>query len=427
MIKRYGPGIVLAFGILVFSCQKKGVNDLIAAAHPFPDSSSDLRTVLKSSPFSLFRQAAQKIGLDSLLPAGGYFTIFAPVDTAMVAAGLDQGHIASLPVDSLRAIILFHVVQGSYSQGALTSALYNVEAKSLREDLTIDRSSASSILYQQNVYAKISGGILYVNGEPVTSAGDTAWTASNGYIWPIHYVLQAPTQNIWQIAQGRHELSMFLMAMRIDDSIYRSNYLLPDTPFVTGQYYSKSVAGDSISYSWVVYDNLPNTQRYGFTRPTVFAPTNAAFAAAGLYTYQDILDYNSTVPNPGPSIDFNTWVTTWTYLPMDSVLKNHVIIYAGNNTAVPIPYHVNLYNDLLFNPDVNDGGFNTVDFWSLGNGNKAPLPNPLLQFSNNSGTVNINWQPGGPPAVLPASKSRHIMALNGAVYETDKLFFHPHN
>lgn len=429
MIKRYGGalvGFVLVLVSLVFSCQKKGVNDFITATHPVPDSSSDIRVVLRKSPFSLFRQAAQRIGLDSLLPASGYFTVFAPVDSAMVAAGLDQGHIASLPVDSLRKIVLFHVAQGAYGQGALSSALYNVETKSLRKDVTVDISSASSILYQQNLYLKISGGVLYVNGDPAGNAGDTAWTANNGYIWPIRYVLQAPTQNIWQIALSRPELSMYLMAMRIDDSIYAANGFLPTPPFVPGQYYSKNVAGDSISFSWVVYDNLPNTQYYGFTRPTVFAPTNAAFAAAGLHTYQDILNYNSTVPNPGPQIDFNTWVTTWTYLPMDSVLKSHLILYAGNNTAVRAPYHISLYNDLLFNPDINNGNFNTVDFWSLGNAANAPLPNPLLQFSGNNGTVNIKWQPGGPAAVLPADRSRHIMALNGAVYEMDKLFY-PHN
>jgi uncharacterized surface protein with fasciclin (FAS1) repeats len=429
MIKRYGivlPGIALALVFLVFSCQKKGVNDFIIATHPVPDSSSDIRVVLKKSPFSLFLQAAQRIGLDSLLPASGYFTVFAPVDSAMVSAGLDQGHIASLSVDSLRKIVLFHVAQGAYSQGALSSAIYSVETRSLRKDLTVNPSLASSILYQQNLYLKISGDVLYINGDPAGNAGDTAWTASNGFIWPIRYVLQAPTQNIWQIVLNRPELSMYLMAMRIDDSIYEANGFLPTPPFVPGQYFSKSVAGDSISFSWVVYDNLPNTQYYGFARPTVFAPTNAAFAAAGIYTYQDILNYNSSEPNPGPVTDQNTWVTTWVYLPMDSVLKSHLILYAGTNTGVPIPYHLSLYNDLLFNPDINNGDFNTVNFWPLGNAANAPLPNPLLQFSGNNGTVNIKWQPGGPPAVLPADRSRHIMALNGAVYEIDKLFY-PHN
>lgn len=427
MIKRYGLvlGFALALGIFVFSCQKKGINDFIPGSHPSPDSSSDLRTVLKKTPFSLFRQAAQKIGLDSLLPASGYFTVFAPVDSAMIAAGLDQGHIASMPVDSLRPLILFHVAQGSFGQAALSTAVYNVETKSLRKDLTVDRTSASSILYQQNLYIKYSG-LLYVNGDPATGAGDTAWTASNGFIWPIRYVLQAPTQSIWQIAQSRPELSMFLMAMRIDDSLYRYNQLLPDTPWIPNGYYSKSVVGDSISYSWVVYDNLPNSQRFGFTRPTVFAPTNAAFAAAGIYSYQDILNYNASVPSPGPSTDMNTWITTWIFLPMDSVLKNHVIIDAATNTAVKVPFHMSLYNDLLFNPDINNGAFNNVNFWQLGNAAQTPIPNPLLQFSNNNSTVNIKWTPGGPAVVLPSDRSRHIMALNGAVYEIDKLFY-PHN
>lgn len=414
MIKRFG--IVPALAFLMFSCQKNGMNDFMKATHPTADSTSDIRVVLKSSPVSLFLQAAQKIGLDSLLRPDQYFTVFAPVDNAMIAAGLDKGHIESLPADSLKKIVLFHIAQGAYSQAALTTALYSVEMKSLRKDLSIDRSSASSILYQQNLYGKISD-VLYLNGEPVGKAGDTAWTASNGYIWPIQTVLQAPMQSIWQIAQSRPELSMYLAAMRINDSIYKSIGWL----FRPGWGNSKTVAGDSVSYGWVVYDNLTNTQYYGLARATVFAPTNAAFEAAGFHTYKDLVNYDTTM-KPGyagyqPGVG---WL--YNYLPLDSILKTHVIINAGNYTAVKIPYHLSLYNDLMYNPDINNGGFNTVDFMNIYNGHAAPMPHQLLQFSGSNGAVKINWSPNAAPVGLPSDKSRHIMALNGAVYEIDQLF-----
>ncbi|OQP50291.1 hypothetical protein A4H97_00125 [Niastella yeongjuensis] len=406
-------------GCVVLSCQKKGDDDFVAAKPAVSDTSSDLRATLRNTPFTLFRQAAEKINLDSLLPGSGYFTVFAPVDEAMTAAGLDQAKIQSLSVDSLRKIIMFHVAQGSYGAGALSSALCNIEMKTLRLDATIDLQYTGTSLYQQNLYVKKSGA-LYINGELANNENDTAWTASNGYIWPIRAVLNAPTQNLWNLIKSRPELSLYYTAMHINDSLYWWNYLLPD-PLPPGQtWYQKSVAGDSISFNFIVYENLPNTQTYGRSRPTVFAPTNDAFHAAGFYTYDDLLKYNRDVI-PGWTYDEN-WNGTWADLPLDSVLKNHVILNVNEQNVKPAFSNLSLYNDLMFNPNINNGSFNNLYYWNLGNGNIAPTPNPLLQFSAANGAVKIKYKPNIAPVDLPADKNRHLMATNGAIYEIDKLF-----
>src|SRR6202012_5322716 len=111
-----------------------------------------------------FRQAARKVGLDSLLPVTGYFTLFAPVDSAMIAAGLDSARISLLPADSLSEIIGYHVVEGAYADASLTAAVASIQAATLRQDVSYNVQQANTYVYQQYLYIKKTG-VLYVNGE----------------------------------------------------------------------------------------------------------------------------------------------------------------------------------------------------------------------------------------------------------------------
>jgi uncharacterized surface protein with fasciclin (FAS1) repeats len=404
--------ILLFAGMTLYlaSCEKKGISGFGHIPYPVPDSSNDLRKVLAGSPYTLFRQAAIRAGLDSLLPTGNYFTILAPVDSAMQSAGLTASVIGSMALDSLQRIVLYHVAQGTFSPASLTAAVSNIQATALLQDISYNNQTANVYIYLQQLFLKITGS-LYVNGEQVNNPGDTALTASNGYIYPIRTVLRAPEKSLWGVLEGRPELSMYLAALRIDDSIYYENGLFAG---------NSPILGDSVLFNTILYSNqyegVSGISNYN-TLTTVFAPTNAAFAAAGFHTPADLLAYAANYSTLGVSYTNGYQVY---YLPLDSVLKQHLV---GN-----INYtftNLNLYNDLLFNPDINNGGFNAFHPGQPGTVYSSAF---LLQFFNKNNTANIQWSNSGntPQALLPADRSRHFMAQNGVVYEIDQLFY-PHN
>lgn len=396
--------------IWLLSCEKTGVRDFAKTPHPSPDSTADIKTVLAASPFTLFRQAAKRIGLDSLLPTGSFFTIFAPVDSVLQAAGLNAAAIGSLSPDSLRKIVLYHVVTGAYSPGALTAAVSSVQANSLRQDYILQNSN--TLTYGQLLYLKITGS-LYINGEAINGPSDTAFKASNGYIYPIRSLLQAPVKTVWSFLKDRPELSMYLAGLRIDDSIYRAHRM--------GSGYYSSIP-DSNIFGRLVYTNQRNPGDGGYQNPyalpTVFAPTNAAFAAAGFNSPADLVRYAASVR---PRFD---WDVTGNFeilfaTPLDSILKRHLVVNANYTYS-----NLSLYNDLLFNPDINNGGTNGVYPMKVF-GSGFALVQPLVRIMNKNNVVNIKWSDSSAitPVLLPADKNRHFMTMNGVVYETDQLFY----
>jgi uncharacterized surface protein with fasciclin (FAS1) repeats len=415
-MNKYFPLLPLALLLCLAACDKAGLPAYTHVPLPAPDSAGDVRAVLAGSSFTLFSQAAARAGLDSLLPATGEYTLFAPVDSAMMSAGLTATVIASLPLDSLQRIVLYHVTRGVYSPAALTASICSIQAPTLRQDFSYNNLQAQVFIYQQPLFLKITGS-LYVNGEAANNPGDTALIANNGYIYPVRAVLQAPTLSLWGILQQRPELSMFLTALRLDDSIYHADgYTSPGSQPVI---YLDSVFFNSIYYINQTYLIGGSTGNPPATMYTVFAPTNAAFAAAGFTSADDLRAYaNRSFVG---SIDYSY---TFNYTALDSVLKQHLI---GNSDYSFT--NLSLYNDLLFNPDINSGQFN-VFFPYIGQqgGGQAYSSSVHPLFSNKNNTAYVQWSDSSsvPAAPLPADKSRHFMAQNGVIYETDQLFY-PHN
>lgn len=62
---------------------------------------------------TLLQNAIVKAGLDATLSSNASFTLFAPTDAAMTAAGLDQTAIDAATVQELQDILLYHVLSGA--------------------------------------------------------------------------------------------------------------------------------------------------------------------------------------------------------------------------------------------------------------------------------------------------------------------------
>ena len=183
-----------------------------------PQTINDI--VNSNADFTILKAAVSKAGLNAALSTGT-LTVFAPDDAAFAASGVTLATINSLSAADLANILTYHVVAAN-----VTAA--NVPA-----------SDTVKSLQGKNLYASKNANGVFVNGSRVKTA-DIA--ASNGTIHVISSMLTPPTQTIAQIATATPELSLLLTAV------------------------DKANLATAVS----------SAGKY-----TVFAPTNAAFAAAG--------------------------------------------------------------------------------------------------------------------------------------------------
>jgi uncharacterized surface protein with fasciclin (FAS1) repeats len=170
--------------------------------------------------FSILKAAVVKAGLANAL-ATGTLTVFAPDNTAFAASGISEATINSLPVQDLTNILLYHVV------GAAVPAF------------AVPASDTVNTLLTANLYASRNVNGVFLNGISVKAADVKA---ANGIIHVVSKVLMPPTKTIAELATADADLSLLLTA------VVRAG--LAGAVSTDGKY-------------------------------TVFAPTNAAFVAAG--------------------------------------------------------------------------------------------------------------------------------------------------
>jgi uncharacterized surface protein with fasciclin (FAS1) repeats len=208
-----------------------------------PETITDI--VVKDDDFSLLEAAVIRADLQEVL-AEGSLTVFAPDNDAFAAAGFpDVASIEATPVATLQDLLQYHVLPTTVGANQIPSGDNN-------DRLTIDN---------ETLYISNNANGITVNGVDVTRADIDA---DNGVIHVIDAVLFPPNGDIVTVAQDNDDLSFLVAA--------------------------------------VVRADLVNT--LSTTEPlTVFAPTNAAFQAAGfpdiasiqnadVETLTDILTYH---------------------------------------------------------------------------------------------------------------------------------------
>jgi uncharacterized surface protein with fasciclin (FAS1) repeats len=210
--------LTLLYSLMSSSCSKSDDNN-----------DQNITTIVSNNPnFSLLALAINRAGLTSTINSSNNITVFAPDNEAFAAAGITESAINSLPVESLAAILKYHVVGSSINSAAVPT------------------SAAVATLEGKNLYASNNANGVFVNGIKVKQA-DVA--ASNGIIHVISKVMMPPTQTIAEIAASNPDFSLLLAA------VVRAG--LATAVSSEGNY-------------------------------TVFAPTNAAFNAAGFNSAADI-------------------------------------------------------------------------------------------------------------------------------------------
>lgn len=200
-----------------------------------PTGPDNVAGIVASNPsFSILNTAINRAGLGSAL-SGGTLTVFAPDNAAFEASGISLATVNSLPVPRLDSILKYHVLGSTVSSGA------------------VPVSDAVNTLLGTRLFASRNTNGVFANGIKVKTADVPA---ANGVIHVIERVLTPPTRTIAQIVSSDTSFSILLAA------VVRAG--LADAVSQPGKY-------------------------------TVFAPTNAAFRAAGFADAAAINAANQTV------------------------------------------------------------------------------------------------------------------------------------
>jgi uncharacterized surface protein with fasciclin (FAS1) repeats len=227
-LKKIGA-LLLISSLALTSCNK---NDDAPAPAPQPGPTATVVGIAQSdSNFSILVAAVQKAGLVNTLsnPAAN-FTVFAPTNAAFRSIGLTAASINALTsqtdINNLASILTYHVV------GARVAS-----------NVVPDTDSVKTV-NGRNIFASRNSNGVFVNGNRVSTAD---LNATNGIVHVIGSVLIPPTRSIAQVviasaSAPQPEFSLLLAAVQ-----------------------RAGLAGV-----------LSGSGKY-----TVFAPTNAAFVAAG--------------------------------------------------------------------------------------------------------------------------------------------------
>ena len=261
---------------------------------PPPQPLGDIPTVATGTGVHTALVAAlTQAGLVETLQGAGPFTVFAPTDAAFTAAGIDLSELTTeAGLATLTDILLYHVVSGQVNASDVTDGLV---APAVNGD---------------NLTFAVSNGTVTVNGANVTIA-DVA--TSNGVIHVIDTVLMPPADPVGPPGEICYNINTHMIVAGADEAtcgafMYLENYTMNGQE-ITGCYNSITHAVSNVSqavcesYMWtpsvdiamtagatgihtslvaaLAQANLVATLQ-GDGPFTVFAPTDAAFTAAGI-------------------------------------------------------------------------------------------------------------------------------------------------
>jgi uncharacterized surface protein with fasciclin (FAS1) repeats len=399
--------LVLTLLCILSACLKPSDSDM-AVSHSLPFENGDLNNALsKEASLKLFYQAYVRLQISTRLDTTKGYTIFAPVDAAMIAAGLNESTIGSLPIDSLSKLITPHFANSAVDEVSFTSSQLSLQLMTFRQDTSFSQATGHTV-YTAPLYVEEVADQINFNGFPVTKAGPVI-PASNGYIYPITHILPGiPNQTLTDVINSQPDLSLFKAALEISDSIRWDNLM--------NLYGAFDI--NTKDLGWLSHTRV-NPVYTGFT-PTILAPTNAAFNKAGFHTVEDIREYALRSP-----------AGSGYYTPMDSITKRHFIYNVTVANKNNITSFVILYSDFIRPQIVNNDMYNVYLGRTTNDMFEGLNIATALQFSVQQGVAYVKWNDQSAPVLIqqdedPIHPVRNFITTYGALYKVDQLFY-PNN
>ena len=198
--------------------------------NPPPVNIADM--IAGNPEFSMMESAIVRSGLETQIRNAPDITFFLADNAAFQNAGIDQTYLDNLSVDDLTALVLYHEVDHSINSSEFP----------LGDTIT----TVSNL----HVFSNVNDNGIYINGIRIKTADIQA---TNGIVHMLEKALVPPTGSLYDFVLGNPDLS--LMKAAIDKA------------------------------------GLASTLQNG-GKLTLFAPTDAAFNAAGYMTVTDIINAN---------------------------------------------------------------------------------------------------------------------------------------
>ncbi len=241
-----------------------------------PATKNIVETAVDAGNFTTLVAALQATGLDTVLADDAQtYTVFAPTDDAFAALGSDAINDLLANPDQLRDILLYHVIGGNAVDAQTAISLAGG---------TVDAANGTALAIS------LQGADLFINASRVTTADISA---TNGIIHVIDAVMvpgQSNTNPDTGNTGGESEGTPDGMTGGDTNQGGGNDHNLSnlvDTAVAAGSFNTLAAALAATGLDTVLADD---TQTY-----TVFAPTDAAFAALGQDTIDALLSDTDTL------------------------------------------------------------------------------------------------------------------------------------
>lgn len=229
---------------------------------------------------SLYRSALKRAGLyaDTTFSNNSPLTVFAPVDSAWLAAGLSGDKIQAYDPQALAAILRYCMVVGRLGSASLVG-FYSEDVRS--------RDTVKPTLVK-NYYG------IFFNGAPMV---DPDIEAGDGVLQEMGQVVMPPSMNLLDLVSSQPDLHCMAIALR---QIGYDSYLtvLPDPGISANRSYSSG-------YTLIAPTDSAFVQ-FGFPDTNAVAQADVSLLKSFLvnYLYGDkhyTCDYLGGVPSPDPN------------------------------------------------------------------------------------------------------------------------------
>ena len=163
---------------------------------PAMDEKNVVEVAAEAGNFNILIQAAQKAGLADFLSTQNGITVFAPTDAAFRALLTDLGasSLDDLPVETLKKVLMYHVIGQKVMSPELKTGYYPTLAKMADNSISI--------------YINVNMGVAINKNVKVTAANIEA---SNGVIHVIDKVILPPS--VVNIALDNDNFSILVQAV----------------------------------------------------------------------------------------------------------------------------------------------------------------------------------------------------------------------
>ncbi|MBX9784078.1 MAG: fasciclin domain-containing protein [Chitinophagaceae bacterium] len=188
--------------LVAASCDKRSRNEI------YPPAIQDnvLSAAQKEGNLNVFVAAMKLARMDSALQYLGQYTVWAPTDQAFAGININAGNLNTVPIETLRAILRYHIVSGRVPRINLLPGPNSPYT-----------SISNEAMYTSTYSAGVPGSFL--NGRRIVK---TDILANNGVLHAIGGVLAPPPGNIMQTLEANPNFSFLVAA--IDRAGLRSTF-----------------------------------------------------------------------------------------------------------------------------------------------------------------------------------------------------------